>query len=159
MDYRLTFDEAGRVRTPYHFRRMSDLQEQNAHVEMQLGDGRLVIGWLSRAMVGYKRSFWTYGPSGAERIEPLMWRHPVTLDLIAVWQDTVLVQAAARRASVADVLRSLDKASERPPQGQLGPTPADLVPVARRAAVDPHAATSASPAHEAVAPLRAMREA
>jgi hypothetical protein len=136
MDYRLTFDEAGRVRTPYHFRSMIDLQEQNAHVEMQLPDGRLVIGWLSRAMVGYKRSFWTYGLSGAERIEPQMWRHPVTLDLIAVWQETALIQASARRASASDVLKGLDRPIGRPAQGSERQLPAEQDYGARRATHD-----------------------
>lgn len=58
------------------FRSMTELHHTDP-VDMLLGDGRVVTGWLFCGMPNTPRSYWTNNERGSSlMIEPVGWREP-----------------------------------------------------------------------------------
>ena len=73
-------------RTPFQFRPMDELRREGCEVEMALGTGEVVTGWLFCGHPVAPRTFWMLGARGHERINPIGWREPPTAEVIAAWK-------------------------------------------------------------------------
>ena len=66
------------------FRPMDELRSEGTHVEMKLGDGRQVIGWLYCSHPQHPRSFWSRASDGRlGMVSPVGWRELPTVAEVA----------------------------------------------------------------------------